>query len=144
MSAIPVTVSGVLSIGGYMKIYTIFFALTLTSTLAGAGELCFSPVKEKKGDKSTKRSFFQPFDYEVQVDDGLIIKPFAEKSTPYPYSSKSPVVKIWLDDEITESFRIREEWLKSGRNCIYFKNIYETWSVAEVWQTQKLCSCSSN
>ena len=111
---------------------------------AFAGELCFSPVKERAGDKSTKRSFFQSFDYKVQVDDGPIIKPSSENSTPYKFNSDSPMVKIWLGGKIVESFRVSKEWLDQGRNCIYFKNLYETWSVVEQWQAEKLCSCTTD
>jgi hypothetical protein len=50
------------------------------------------------------------------------------------------MVIIWLGDKIVESIRVKKEWLDEGRNCIYFKNIYETWSVVEAWQAKKLCS----
>ena len=106
-----------------------------------ADELCFSSVKEKKGDKSTKRNFFQPFDYKIQVDDGPVIKPSSESSTAHEFSSDSPMVKIWLGNKIVESFRVRKTWLQECRDCIYFKNIYETWSVVEAWHAKKLCSC---
>ena len=124
-----------------MKKFIILILLILISSQVKAGELCFSPVKERKGDKSTKRSFFQPFDYRIQVDDGPVVKPSSESSTSYEFSSDSPMVKIYLGDKIVESFRVRKEWLEEGRNCIYFKNMYETWSVVEAWQAKKLCSC---
>ena len=124
-----------------MKKFLILILLILISSQVKAGELCFSPVKERKGDKSTKRSFFQPFDYRIQVDDGPVVKPSSESSTSYEFSSDSPMVKIYLGDKIVESFRVRKEWLEEGRNCIYFKNMYETWSVVEAWQAKKLCSC---
>ena len=124
-----------------MKILFIPILMVLIAFPVNAGELCFSPVKERKGDKSTKRSFFQPFDYKIQVDDGPVIKPSSEGSTSYEFSSDSPMVKIWLGDKIVESFRVRKEWIEKGRNCIYFQNMYETWSVVEAWQAKKLCSC---
>ena len=124
-----------------MKNTLIFLIFLSISIPAIADELCFSPVKEKKGDKSTNRSFFQSFDYKIQVDDGPIIKPSSEDSTPYEFDTDTPLVKIWLGGKIVESFRVSQEQLSEGRNCIYFKNQYETWSVAEVWQAKKLCSC---
>jgi hypothetical protein len=72
------------------------------------------------------------------------VKPAAEKSTPYPVSSASPLVKIWLGSRVVESFRISSDMLMEGRNCIYFKNLYETWSIVEPWQAKKLCSCGSS
>ena len=103
--------------------------------------LCFSPVKEKKGDKSTDRGAFQSFDYKVQVNDGPIIVPSENSSTSYEYFGSNPLVKIWLGNKIFKSFEVKQEWLEEGRTCIYFKNLYETWSVVEKWQAKKLCSC---
>ena len=111
------------------------------STALHAESLCFSPVKEKSGDKDTKRSFWQSFDYKVQVDTGPIITPSENESTKYTIKTNRPLVKILLGDKIIESFYVESKWLKEGRNCIYFKNIYETWSVVEKWQANKLCSC---
>ena len=124
-----------------MKNILILLMLLLISATVIADELCFSPVKEKKGDKSTKRKFFQSFDYKIQVDDGPIIKPSSEDSTSYEFHTDSPVVKIWLSGKVVESFRVSKDLLSEGRNCIYFKNMYETWSVVEAWQAKKLCSC---
>lgn len=115
--------------------------LCLLVTSAHGDTMCFGPVKKKSGDVSSERPWWVPFDYRVQIDGGPIVKPSAKTSTPYDFSSESPLVKIWLGDEIVESFRVPEEVFKDGRNCIYFKNLYETWSIAEKWQTNKLCSC---
>jgi hypothetical protein len=106
-----------------MNKFIIILLAVLISSSALAGELCFSPVKERKGDKSTKRSFFQSFDYKIQVDDGPVIKPPSESSTPYRFVTDSPMVKIWLGGKIVESFRVPQKWLNEGRNCIYFKNL---------------------
>ena len=95
--------------------------LLLISATVIADELCFSPVKEKKGDKSTKRKFFQSFDYKIQVDDGPIIKPSSEDSTSYEFHTDSPMVKIWLGGKVVESFRVSKELLSEGRSCIYLK-----------------------
>src|SRR5262245_26354221 len=108
----------------------------------GADKLCFSPVKERVGDVSSKRSFWQRFDYRIQVDDGPVVVPSAERSTAYEFNSEEPLVKIWLGDKVVESFRVRREWVTEGRTCIYFKNQYETWSVVEKWQAEQLCGCS--
>lgn len=123
-----------------MKIAPILILLLFSATLQ-AESLCFSPVKEKKGDKDTKRSFWQSFDYKVQVDDGPVITPSETKSTKYEISTERPLVKIILGKKVIESFHVKNKWLKEGRNCIYFKNIYETWSVVEKWQAEKSCSC---
>lgn len=124
-----------------MKILFFFFLLIIP-VLSNADALCFSPVKEKEGDKSTKRSFLQSFDYQVQVDSGPIIKPSETESTKYEIATKSPLVKIILSGDVVESFYVKSEWLEQGRNCIYFKNLYETWSVVEKWQAKKLCKCN--
>ena len=127
----------------FMKnIVAIAALLLILSPGANAGQLCFSPVKEKQGDRSSKRSWRQSFDYRVQVDNGPVVKPATESSTPYAFSSSEPLVKIWLGDRTVESFRVSRGWLAQGRNCVYFKNLYETWSVVEVWQAKRLCSCS--
>lgn len=124
-----------------MAMLAAFFLML--SANAYAQQLCFSPVKEKHGDRSSSRSRMQPFDYKVQVDSGAAIKPGSEGSTPYAFNSAEPLVKIWLGDRIVESFRVSRAWLDEGRNCIYFNSFYETWSVAETWQAKKLCSCTS-
>jgi hypothetical protein len=126
----------------YRKIKYMAWVFLLTFTVSGqAGYLCFSPVKEKEGDKSTERTFWQAFDYRVQVDNGPVVVPSETKSTRYEITNDNPRVKIFLGDELVESFRIKPEWLKQGRNCIYFKKIYETWSVVEKWQADRLCGC---
>lgn len=123
-----------------MAMLAAFFLML--SANACAQQLCFSPVKEKRGDRSPNRSRMQPFDYKIQVDSGAAIRPGSEGSTPYAFSSAEPLVKIWLGNRIVESFRVSRAQLDEGRNCIYFNNFYETWSVAEAWQAKKLCSCS--
>jgi hypothetical protein len=123
------------------SIAPLLLIFVFVSADARADVLCFSPVKEKGGDKATKRRWWQPFDYRVQVDKGPLVRPRAEESTPYTHGSKDPEVKIWLGDKIVESFRISSESIEQGRNCVYFKNSYETWSVVEAWQAKKLCSC---
>jgi len=50
---------------------------------------------------------------------------------------------ISFGDKVVESFRVSAQWLEQGRNCVYFKSIYETWSVVEAWQAEKLCSCAT-
>lgn len=123
-----------------MKLVHVLVLFCLTSA-SHAESLYFSPVKEKPGDKDTKRSFWQAFDYKVQVDDGPIITPSETNSTKYTISTQKPLVKVFLGKKVVESFYVEPEWLAEGRNCIYFKNIYETWSVVEKWQAKKLCTC---
>jgi len=123
-----------------MKYIHLLLLLCIASTSL-AESLCFGPVREKTGDKDTKRSFWQPFDYKVQVDDGPIIVPSETDSTKYPISTQRPFVKIFLGDKVVESFYVEQEWIAQGRNCIYFKNLYETWSVVDQWQAGKLCGC---
>lgn len=95
--------------------------MAIFTATAQADYLCFSPVKEKEGDKNTKRSFWQSFDYKVQVDSGPIVVPFKNKSTKYEINNNNPMVKIYLGNEVIESFRFKPEWVKKGKNCIYFK-----------------------
>lgn len=123
-----------------MKKITFLLLLCFSASIQ-AEILCFSEVKEKKGDKGTKRLSGQPFDYKVQVDKGPIITPSESESTTYKISTDRPLVKIILGNKVIESFYVKNEWLREGRNCIYFKNLYETWSVVEKWQADKLCTC---
>ena len=115
--------------------------ICLLAVSTQADTLCFSPVQKKKGDIASERPWWKPFDYRVQVDDGPVVKPEEESSTPYDFNSNRPLVKIWLGDEIIESFHVSEDMLTEGRNCIVFKNLYETWMIVERWQAEKLCSC---
>ena len=110
---------------------------------AQADTLCFSPVKKKTGDISSDRPWWKPFNYRIQVDDGPVVKPEDESSTSYDFDSKRPLVKIWLGEEVVESFYVTEDMLAEGRNCVVFKNIYETWMIVEKWQAEKLCTCES-
>ena len=73
---------------------------TLLVATAQADHLCFSPVKEKQGDKSTKRPFWQSFDYKIQVDNGPLVVPSEEESTKYEITSDNPMVKIYLGNKI--------------------------------------------
>lgn len=115
--------------------------LALLAIPAQADTLCFSPVKKKTGDIASDRPWWKPFNYRVQVDDGQIIKPATDSSTSYDFDTSSPLVRIFLGKEAVESFQVPEDHLSAGRNCIYFNNLYETWSIAELWQVEKLCSC---
>lgn len=127
-----------------MKTLNMLFALFLFCALAApvhAGYLCFSPVKKKKGDIATDRPWWKPFNYRVQVDDGPVVKPEADSSTSYDFDSQRPLVRIYLGDKVVESFAVSEEMLSAGRNCIYFNNLYESWSIVEDWQAEKLCMC---
>ncbi len=118
--------------------------ILLGCSSATADTLCFSPVAKKSGDISSDRPWWVRFDYRIQVDNGPVIKPSPEDSTPYDFSTDSPLVKIWLGDDIKESFRVTREALADGRYCIYFNNLYESWSIAEKWQVDKLCSCQDS
>lgn len=120
----------------------IFVVFWVGVSHAEGESLCFSPVAEKEGDKNSERKWWQAFDYRVQLDDGPVIKPSPTVSTSYEYSSELPVVKIWFDGKVVQSFKYQKQWLDAGRDCIYFKSVYETWSVVEKWQAEKLCACA--
>ncbi len=109
-----------------------------------ADSICYSPVAEKKGDIGSKRGSLEPFDYKIQVDDGPVVKPASDRSTRYPFSSSNPLVKIYLGNELVESFHIPDQLLAEGRNCVWFYNLYETWSIVETWQAAKLCKCAND
>ncbi len=118
--------------------------IALLAFPAQADILCFSPVKESDREGAAfERPWWKPFDYRVQVDDGPVVKPEEDSSTAYTFYSSRPLVKIWLGDELVESFYIPEEMLAEGRNCIVFKNLYETWMLVEKWQADRLCSCGT-
>lgn len=101
-----------------MKIISNILIFFLIVSPAIGGELCFGPVKEKKGDKSNKPSFFQCFECKIQVDDGPKLTPPSKGSTPYPFNSESPIVKIWLGGKVVESFQVSKDMLEQGRDCI--------------------------
>ncbi len=110
---------------------------------AQAGSLCFSPVRKKNGDISSDRPWWKPFNYRVQVNDGPVVKPEAVSSTTYEFDGERPLVRIYLGNKVVESFHFEQDMLLSGRNCVYFNNLYETWSIAELWQVKKLCTCEA-
>jgi hypothetical protein len=92
-----------------MKIITLL-ALLMYMTSAQVDHLCFSPVKEKKGDKNTNRSFWQAFNYKVQVDNGPIVVPSEAKSTKYEFTNNTHLVKIYLGEKYLNPFM-------SNRSC---------------------------
>jgi len=51
----------------------------------GAGKLCFSPVKERAGDVSSKRSLWQRFDYRIQMTGQSL---FLQRSAAHPTNSR--------------------------------------------------------
>ena len=121
----------------------VVLSMCMLAVTTQADSLCFSPVKKKTGDIDSERPWWKPFDYRVQVDEGPVVKPAEDSSTSYEFDGNQPMVKIWLGDEVVESFHVTEEMLAEGRNCIVFKNIYETWMVVEPWQAEKLCTCET-
>ena len=84
------------------------------------------------------------FTYSVQVDDGRIIELPLNQSVRYAGISrgKRHVIKIRNRDEVVESFQFSFEEYESDHLCLWFKALYQSWSLWRQSESGHLCQCN--
>lgn len=83
------------------------------------------------------------FNYSIQVDNGAI-KPVTEKNGARITGltlKQSHLLKIRRDGKIVQSFRFTFEKEGSNHLCLWFKSLYETWSLWTVKEAGNKCAC---
>lgn len=56
--------------------------------------------------------------------------------------NRSHTIKIIRGGKVVESFKFSFEKEKSSRLCLWFKSLYETWSLWDANSARHLCDCS--
>jgi hypothetical protein len=83
------------------------------------------------------------FNFSVQIDDGETVHLEFKKSARYEnLSLKSKhIVKIRRSGKIIESFWFSFKEYQSSALCLWFKPLYETWSLWELEDSRHMCEC---
>lgn len=110
------------------------------------GSVCVSSVS-KPADGPT--SLANPagggrtFNYSVQIDNGLIEKVSTEKGTIISDLAlqRKHQIKIRRDGRLVTSFWFTLEKQGSSRLCLWYKPLYETWSLWTAKEAGRKCGC---
>ena len=111
--------------------------------------LCVSSAAKHAENKSlfeTALPSISGFSYFVKVDDGAPMETHAESGFEYPLSTDGSrfLVQISDKDGPKESFWIDYAELGTSSACLWFKPLYETWSVWPLSKSEHLCDCGSD
>ena len=116
------------------------------SVSANAGSVCIAPVPRPT---SGEKSLYNPTGgnsisvYSVRIDDRLPV--VTSDSSPLKISGLAPrrkhLVKIIGDGELKESFRFKFSSYSSNKLCLWFKPLYETWTLWEAKNSGAECQC---
>jgi len=110
------------------------------------GLVCIAPIpKPTPG----KRSLANPtggsrnYEYSVQIDNGQILSLPYETNMTYPRLNlkRSHLIVIRDKNHIVESFWFRFEEYHTGRLCLWYKPLYDSWSLWDLSDSQHLCEC---
>jgi hypothetical protein len=85
------------------------------------------------------------FQYTIQLDDGPQLPTNPKSGFTYPLDDVEAtfLVKIRRDDEIVEAFTVDLAKFEANQACLWFKPLYETWSLWELQKSKHLCDCDS-
>lgn len=115
-------------------------------TLGAEYRLCVSRAEEHHENKSLIEALgiTKPdFEYSIQVNDGPKRATNPDSGFEYPLTSPESrqLVKIERAGKLAESFWIDFDKYETDALCLWFKPLYETWSVWELGQSKHLCDC---
>lgn len=135
----------------FFKLSLLTLLLFLTAPAFGQskginGSICVAPVDApNNGEKSLSNpsggNRIQM--YEVQVDSKAKIKVSNSESVKINglSANKKHLVKIFGDGKAVESFRFSFSDYSSNKLCLWFKSLYETWSLWETKESGRICQC---
>jgi len=111
------------------------------------GRLCVGPVPEPNDGRlslGNPSGGARSFAYSVQVDDGRIIELPLNQSVRYAGISrgKRHVIKIRNRDQVVESFQFSFEEYETDHLCLWFKALYQSWSLWRQRESGHLCQCN--
>jgi len=133
------------------SIFAALFLLAQTgnhsdSLPSNVGMVCVSPVpKPTNGEMSLANPAGgnRTFNYSIQVGNG-VIKPVIQKAGTRITGlvlKQSHLLKIRRDGKLVQSFRFTFEKEGSNQLCLWFKSLYETWSLWTVKEAGNKCAC---
>ena len=111
-----------------------------------SGSVCIAAVpKPTSGDISLANPTGggRAFNYSIQIDKGLITPISNEKAklvSGLELKGKH-LIKIRRDGKVVESFLFSFEKEGSNKLCIWYKPLYETWSIWPAIEGGKKCRC---
>ena len=113
---------------------------------SNTGSVCIAVVpKPTSGDISLANPTGggRTFNYSIQIDKGPITPVSNEKAkliSGLSLGQRHPI-KIRRDGKLVESFTFTFEKQGSNKLCLWFKSLYETWTLWTEKEAGKLCRC---
>lgn len=109
------------------------------------GMVCISPVPKSNSDPvslGNPAGGNRSFDYTIQIGSKKVAAS-TEKTGRFEDLplNKTHVVKIYRDGKQVSSFRFRFEKKGSNQLCLWYKALYEAWSLWPLKDSKGKCSC---
>lgn len=124
-----------------------FFFIIHANSINEYGSVCVGPIPQPN---NNEKSLGNPagggrtFNYSIQIDNGEIkALPFNKNIliNKLAYNIKHLLI-IRNDDKIIESFWFNFNKFKSNKLCLWFKPLYESWSLWRQSDSKHLCKCN--
>jgi hypothetical protein len=110
------------------------------------GTICVGPIPEPNNEEislANPAGGGRDFNFTIQIDKGEI------KTIPFDTTiiftklnlETKHLITIRNNNEITESFWFSFSKYKEDKLCLWFKPLYETWSLWELSKSKHICKC---
>jgi len=130
------------------EITSLLFLLTAPIIASGADgyRLCVSSAEQHHENQTLLEAAGigkSNFRYEIQIGDGAKVWTTPDSGFEYELETAGPryLVKIKRHGIFVESFWIDFEDWSTNALCLWFKTLYETWSVWSLETSGHLCDC---
>jgi hypothetical protein len=110
------------------------------------GSICIDAVPESNQQPSSlanPNGGGRSFAYSIKIDDA----PTREVSHKRGFKisglalKRQHTIRIFRDGKLTESFKFSFEKEESSSLCLWFKSLYETWSLWDAKSSRHICQC---
>jgi hypothetical protein len=124
----------------------VFSLMLQTSAAKTSGSVCVSSVPvPAPGEVSlgNPAGGGRTFNYAVRVDEGQLTDVPHDKGLRIDGLALGTrhLVRIYRDGKRVESFYFTFEEMKSEALCLWYKSLYETWSLSTRKQMKSICNC---
>jgi hypothetical protein len=123
------------------------FGQSPSQTRPQQGSICIVAVPESNQQPITlanPNGGGRSFAYSIKIDDAPIRE--ISHKTGFKISGlalkRQHTIKIFRDGKLTESFKFSFEKEKSSSLCLWFKSLYETWSLWDAKSSRHICKCT--
>ena len=114
-----------------------------------SGRVCIGKIPESNDEPISLHNAnggARVFDFSVQIDKGDIKKISGNESVLFEdlETNAKHLVIIRNQGKITESFWFDFETYKSNALCLWFKPLYEAWSLWKIEDSAHICNCNTD